>query len=505
MAKRSKGSGQQPIRDSTEAAAADRKARRLRAERILERDPVGVLEAALHGAVVHRLAELGAPAAMVGALVQAGTAPAAWRRLPVWTRGPHGLQAMIPRVRVDGLDMSLLVRAGDPEWTGAQHAASGAGVDVDVTAGEILGEPSGGRTLAAVVGEWLGSTAVSGRLPALTVVVEAARLPEPVDAEIRRDRRILPRITVSDPAPERQAGLLFGGLGQRIERTPQLTLPLWAAPAVKRVPILELVDESGVPFMARGKGVPLPARLFVRALVSVRPADRGRESVRIALKLRELRDGLFPGGGWWTPKDWPRLRHALQHARDYGIPHRDGLWFALALRHMPDTFTPEGEVVLDVAFPPGSQSGAPVELPALDALATTRAPRWRAYIAALSLAWAPGTTRVKHPESGRWGWTRRLDAYPVLTAHDRRLLAFGAADRKHRTTREVDKAFRELPGLVGMEHQTDPRTGEIGWRMVPVEARATGESSSRTGDLENPSTGESEPSTGESEPSTGEK
>ena len=65
--------------------------------------------------------------------------------------------------------------------------------------------------------------------------------------------------------------------------------------------------------------------------------------------------------------------------------------------------------------------------PDMDRLSVESAPRWRAYIAAHSVAWQPGTTRVPVPRTGRFVWTRNLATYPVLTLNDRRRFAFGAS------------------------------------------------------------------------------
>ena len=327
------------------------------------------------------------------------------------------------------------------------------------------------RHQAEMICEHLASLPAGDDLALLTLVVEA--MPHKVTPTRRKDRRILPRVVEGAHHPDRERGMLFGGLheGRRIE-APELPLFPDTASA-KRVPMLDLVDAAGLPVMARGRGVPLPLRLFVRALASIEPPDRRLESVRMALTLRELRDGLYPNG-WRSGQHWPELRHALLHARDYAIHDGRGRWFPVALRYMPDTPDLEDLVVLDVAYPPGSHSGPTVSLPAMDQLSVTSAPRWRAYIAAHSIAWQPGTTRVPAPRAGgRYLWTRNRSAYPLLTVEDRLRLAFGEpSDNPNRRTRAaIDAAFRDLPGLVMVsERAVNERTGEVGWLVIPEDA-----------------------------------
>lgn len=330
------------------------------------------------------------------------------------------------------------------------------------------------------------------KLALLTLVVEA--IPVKIEPETRKDRRILPRIKVSESRSARKAGMVFGGLhyGRRVQ-APELPLFAEVAPD-KRVPILDLVDAAGLPVMASGRGAPLPMRLFVRALASVRPEDRRLPTARLALTLRELRDGLFPNRSYRPVRDWPKLRYALIHARDYAIHDGRGRWWPLALRSMPDHPEFDDLIVLDVAFPPGSHSGPMINLPEMDALSLVSASRWRAYIAAHSVAWHPGRTRVPAPRSGGlFVWTRNRAAYPVLTLEDRRRLAFGPGGKKHRTRSEVDAAFRDLPGLVVVsESESRDRTGEIGWLVLPeiaaqaVSEGSTGESKRLTGERFSP-------------------
>lgn len=308
-----------------------------------------------------------------------------------------------------------------------------------------------------------------------------------VEPDRRHDTRILPRIEIQESRSARKRGMLFGG-GPFAESRDMgnLSLPLFdQAARVKRVPLLHVIDAAGVPVMARGTGAPLPARLFVRTLASVRQEDRHREVVRIALTIEELMDGLWPRNeltGWrgWRPgRHWPELRAVLMNVREYAIHDGRGRWWPLALRYLPDSPDRlDAFVVLDVAFPPGSETGPVVDLPMMDRLSVTSAPRWRAYIAAHSLLWIPGRTRVPVKRWGRpipgapaYAWVQNPDAYPVLTAEDRRRLAFGDRDSKHRTRLEIETAWEDLPGLALVNRRAvDPRTGEVGWLYMPESA-----------------------------------
>ena len=254
--------------------------------------------------------------------------------------------------------------------------------------------------------------------------------PVVVQAATRKDRRIMPTVSARESRPERLRGMLFGGLG---DAPAEAELPLFAAPPVRHsVPILDLADASGVPVMAQGRGAPLPQRLFVRLGLSFdSPEDMRQPSVRMAIKVRELRDGLHPPSlttgktGWRAGKDWQNLKDALIAARNYTIRLPSGrLWFMVALRELPSEDRAgkpglEDHVVLDIALPPGASDGPMIHLPTLDRLGVDSAPKYRAYVAGHSLTWAKGKTRVKIPRRNRWAWSRNLEAYPVLTIKDR--------------------------------------------------------------------------------------
>lgn len=300
--------------------------------------------------------------------------------------------------------------------------------------------------------------------------------PRSVQTEKRQDTRILPVVRVVETRPERLRGELFGGL---VDGRSEPELPLFEdfAPVRKSVAILDLADISGVPVMAGAQGVPIAARLFVKAALSVSQPDWHYKDLRIAPTVEELLRGLFPTG-WRIGRDWLRTKAALTEARDYTIRLPDGgRWFFLALRRLPAEDARgrpslDDHVVLDLAMPPGATDGPIIDLRELDALSVKSAPAWRANIAARSLNWRPGATRVPiSPRKGRkrYGWSHNPDQYPVFTASDRRRLAFGEGDRKHRTKKQIDDAWREgKPAeCTIVERAMDPQTGEVGWRILP--------------------------------------
>ena len=296
-----------------------------------------------------------------------------------------------------------------------------------------------------------------------------------VRPETRKDKRILPKIEIGQSHPDRERGMLLGGLTDG--RQPTRELPLFPELSDRnRVPILELVDTAGLPVMAGGKGAPLGLRFAIRSLLAVRPRDRNKLCVRVAVKLEELVAGLYPNG-WQRRHQWAPLRAMLMEIRNYGIPVDGGssLWFPWAVRKIPREHAPSPDelVVIDLALPPGSGEGPEVHLPTLDRLGLDSAPLYRAFLAVHSLIWRKGVTRVP-VDGGQWRWIRNLAKYPVITHRERRRLAFGDNDRKHRTEAEVDRAFEDLPGLVVVERAaTDPVAGLIGWRVLPASAVGT--------------------------------
>ena len=305
--------------------------------------------------------------------------------------------------------------------------------------------------------------------------------PRPVPAETRPDP-ILPVVeSVSEP-PERTAGrLAFGGLVDATGEPMDGQLPLLPSGDAPMVPILELVDQRGGPIMARGRGAPLDLRLFVGACLWT-PHNVRSGRVRLAVKVRELRDFVYPNPGTFKlSRHWPIIRAALWRAGGYWLPgryewegHTVRGWvpFRLAggIGDNPDL---DDMVLIDVELPPGSTSGPVIDRRELARLGVQSAPRFRAYIAAHSVAWRPGVTRFPHPRNrGVKLWAGDRDRYPILTAADRRRLAFGADDRKHRTRAEQAAPWEDLPGVEIVTRSASTPDGRRGWVIVPDAAAA---------------------------------
>ena len=306
--------------------------------------------------------------------------------------------------------------------------------------------------------------------------------PEPFEMRaVTRVDPILPdfRAVEVREHPAREAGrLAFGGVVEERE-LPPAQLPLLPAPEGPRVPVLELSDSRGVPTMARGRGAPLDLRLAIASCIMTPIALRKTEG-RIVTTVRELRDFLYPNG-WQRGRDWPRIREALYRAPSYSFPGPFRIPEGIAKRWVPFGLQVEpGEnaelddlVVIKVDFPPESGAGPVINGPDLFQLGVVSGPKFRAYIAAHSVAWRPGITRRRHPRNrGVHLWSAHPAHYPVLTAADRRRLAFGTADKKNRTRADQDAAWENLPGVEILTRKVSTPDGRRGWLVVPEAAAA---------------------------------
>ena len=295
----------------------------------------------------------------------------------------------------------------------------------------------------------------------------------------KRDDPILPvmrQIELKVPL-ERQAGqLMLGLVSESSEQRPMPLFPHFMnlPDQARRVPLLALADASGTPSRSYGRGAALDLRLVVETTLSIEPDDRELSAIALVFTVEELRDALFPNN-WRKGRDWPRVREALlrAHTRSIPIDERGSQWFPLAIRQLPsgDAMDLNDQVIIEVALPPGSKTGPIINRRTLRQLGVESSPRYRAYIGVHSLAWELGITRIVNPRTSRRVWAGNPDPYPVLTLNDRRVIAFGPTDNKHRTSEEINKAFADLPDTtVIQENAVDQKTGARGWRVLPNEA-----------------------------------
>ena len=287
-----------------------------------------------------------------------------------------------------------------------------------------------------------------------------------VEPHYRKDTRILPAIQKSSH-PARTAGERFGGIHNGRTIKEQELLFFQRLTEDVPVPLLDIVDANGTPIKTHNGVVPLEQRLFIRTLSSVAVDERENSVLRMAVTLRELRDGMFPHG-WHRRNQWPRLRHALTNLNQYAFPYAGNLWFPVALRSMPENPQMEDIILLDISYPEGAKTGPIIDLVHLDSLAMRSAAEYRAYIGVHSLLWVPGRTRRPVPRAkGRFGWAKEIDMYPILTRKHRRKIAYGFSDKKHRTKSEIDGPFTNIKGIKVVDLKArNPKTGEIGWRIV---------------------------------------
>ncbi len=332
--------------------------------------------------------------------------------------------------------------------------------------------------LSEIHARWIDEGEERGRHPFTPIVRAWINRPRKVRAEARADP-ILPAISVREHPARTSGRLAFGGVWQESDGLPDGQLPLIPAPTGPRVPLLEVADWRGGPIMARGRGAPLDLRLLVGACIMTPHGARGAQ-YRLAVTVRELRDFLFPHG-WRRGRDWPRIRKALRRAHGFEIPGRfewEGGrtvcgWIPFRLAGGAGEGAALGDTVLiDVELPPGSASGPPIDRGELARLGVESAPRFRAYIAAQSVAWLPGKTRVPHPGGGPPRlWTGDRSKYPVLTAANRDRLAYGASDTARTYGRtKADKAWEALPGVDILDRERLTPEGARGWLIVPEDA-----------------------------------
>ena len=324
--------------------------------------------------------------------------------------------------------------------------------------------------------QWLATPRPRRPHPLADIVREWWKVRVPTVRADTRPDPILPVVRVRE-SPEKLAGqLAFGGLPR--DNLPPAQLPMFPHVDGPRVPLLELADRYGVPTMTRGRGAPLELAVYIAACILTPNRVRGSRRVLVTT-VRDLRNFLFgpswhPGSTGNRPGDWERVREAALRADGLWLPLANGdLWRAVAVRKIPPAdYRPEyldREVIFDVLLPPGAANGPVIDQSEMTGLRLVSGPRFRAYIAAHSVAWIPGRTRRRTPD---WKYSSDLSNYPILTAEDRDRLAFGEGSDtiRGRSRSEKDAAWEELPGVEIVARTATTQDGKQGWLIVPRDA-----------------------------------
>lgn len=315
-----------------------------------------------------------------------------------------------------------------------------------------------------------------GAYLALVPLVKAWQWSDANVRETRTDKRVMPRGSGAVVTEERSrlTSEFFNRAGDSSRPAGPGELPLWPdLPKRKQVFLLDMLDSTDVPIKSEGTGAPLAMRIIVMALMALRPEFRTNQ-VPLTLPLRKLVPMLWPAGKWQRNKQMKRLVTALKRVDDiyYLLDSGNGRLdrvYPVKVHTLPNDPHLDDVVRLIVSYPPGSGVGPTVDFPELVNLGAKSTGRYRGYIGARSILWDTGVTRVR-VGGDRWVWADNPDAYQILTLDDRRRIAYGRSS-KGRTKAEIDGCFDDLPDLVVVEkHAFNPRTGEVGWRVLPAEA-----------------------------------
>ena len=269
------------------------------------------------------------------------------------------------------------------------------------------------------------------------------------------------------PAPvldgQTQQGKLFDLSMPRCKMAPVESgyLPGLAPPRmVASAPILAIFDALGMsPIVRAGRnGESVDRRLLLELLMCVPMSDR--PLTRVALKVRTLRDWVWPHG-WERRRDWPRLRAAIQSLNACWLPwegpvdgRRERWRYAPVLvAWVPDDPDLDTTILFEIRLPPKTGQGPLVDRGQLRLYGTQSAPAWRCYLS-IAHHWNSHLSRNGKPIGPTRPIVKRGPGGVILDKDDRPVMKGGVgvtdwSDSRAVRTGEVEEnpAARRYGGL----------------------------------------------------------
>lgn len=202
------------------------------------------------------------------------------------------------------------------------------------------------------------------------LVLKATQL-HPQDAPQGDRYGQLPLVASSDP------------VGQWSHQSQQAELPFlgMSKPGLVSALPVQLYDRAGGVLQTKGRGSPIPLRLFFEALMSIPLQDRlAHTSAELVVTLGELVSWIWPNG-WERRRNLPMLAWALKDLGELRIEWERRLWNLVVARTLPTWETKLTDpIVLHIFSLPGSDQGPLIDRFQLRRWGLQSASAYRAYL-----------------------------------------------------------------------------------------------------------------------------